>query len=414
MKNPLFPTLDSHYATALNLTHPWIVSGVDLKVEAATLDIVVKYEGQTALCHECHKECPIEDLREQRSWRHLDMMQFITTIHCRVPRSRCQEHKVKTIATPWAAKQSHFTALFERFAIEVLQATANVTAATRILRISWHQAQLILERAVERGLSRRSEEATIPHMGIDEKSFLKGHHYASLATDLDLGRVLDVVEGRKQENARTLLHQALSQRQRKQVQAGAMDMWEPFMSAWSSVVGEDVPIVHDKFHVAGYLGKAVDLVRRSEHRQLRKDDKQTLTKTKYLWLKNPDTWKDTEREQFNALMHDQLKVGRAWALKEAFRKFWEYKARWAAIGFFNRWYFRATHSRLKPVIDAAKTLKRHLKGLLAYISYPITNAVTEGLNSKIQTIKANARGFRSFAHYRIAILFHCGKLEMFP
>ncbi|MBI1907878.1 transposase, partial [Candidatus Uhrbacteria bacterium] len=40
--------------------------------------------------------------------------------------------------------------------------------------------------------------------------------------------------------------------------------------------------------------------------------------------------------------------------------------------------------------------------------------VTEGLNAKIQYVKASARGFRSFAHYRIAILFYCGKLDMQP
>lgn len=414
MQNPSFSTLDVHYAAALNLTAPWIVESVDLNVQGMTLDIKVEYSGRTALCPECEKKCPVEDLREERRWRHLDMMQFVTTIRCRVPRSRCKEHGVKTIVTPWAGALSHFTSLFERFAVEVLRATTNVTAATRILRISWHQASLLMERAVARSLSRRDEEAVISHVGIDEKSFLKGHRYASLATDLDLGRVLDVEEGRKEENAITLLNRAVSERQRKEVKAGAMDMWEPFMKAWCAVMGDKAPIVHDKFHVAGYLGKAVDLVRKAEHREFRKDGKETLTKTKYLWLKNPDTWKDDERERFNVLMCEKLKVGRAWALKESFCGFWEYAKEWSALRFFKRWYFRATHSRLQPMIDVARTLKRHLDGLLAYITHPITNAVTEGLNSKIQAVKASARGFRSFAHYRVAILFHCGKLEMFP
>lgn len=64
------------------------------------------------------------------------------------------------------------------------------------------------------------------------------------------------------------------------------------------------------------------------------------------------------------------------------------------------------------MVSAAKTLKRHLTGILAYVTHRITNAVTEGLNSKIQTLKANARGYRNFAHYRTAILFHCGKLAL--
>ncbi|OQC63374.1 MAG: hypothetical protein BWX48_03291 [Verrucomicrobia bacterium ADurb.Bin006] len=48
------------------------------------------------------------------------------------------------------------------------------------------------------------------------------------------------------------------------------------------------------------------------------------------------------------------------------------------------------------------------------LKHHITNAVTEGLNSKIQSIKAAARGFRSFRNYRIRILFFCGKLNLYP
>ncbi|HIV09159.1 MAG TPA: transposase, partial [Candidatus Spyradenecus faecavium] len=33
-------------------------------------------------------------------------------------------------------------------------------------------------------------------------------------------------------------------------------------------------------------------------------------------------------------------------------------------------------------------------------------------NSKIQSIKSVARGFRNFANYRFAILFHCSRLPL--
>lgn len=86
----------------------------------------------------------------------------------------------------------------------------------------------------------------------------------------------------------------------------------------------------------------------------------------------------------------------------------------SAEKFFQRWYWWATHSRLKPMIDVAKMLKRHLSNILTYLRHQITNAMMEGFNSKIQTIKANARGYRNFANYRIAILFYCGKLALYP
>ena len=192
-----------------------------------------------------------------------------------------------------------------------------------------------------------------------------------------------------------------------------MDMWEPFMKSFR-VVFPLASIVHDKFHISSYLGEAVDMVRRKEHHAFQKEGSDILTGAKYLFLKNTKKHTKEERARFRSLMRDELKVGKAWSLKEAFRHFWEYEYVGAAQKFFTCWYFRATHSRLKPMIAVAKMLKRHLAGLLAHCLHKISNAVTEGLNSKIQSIKANARGFRNFEHYRIAILFGCGKLNMVP
>jgi transposase len=66
------------------------------------------------------------------------------------------------------------------------------------------------------------------------------------------------------------------------------------------------------------------------------------------------------------------------------------------------------------MITVARMLKRHLENLLTYLKHPITNAVTEGLNSKIQSLKSAARGFRNFKNYRTRILFFCGKLDLYP
>lgn len=109
-----------------------------------------------------------------------------------------------------------------------------------------------------------------------------------------------------------------------------------------------------------------------------------------------------------------MKVGRAWAAKELFSKFWAYQAEGWARRFFRDGFGWVSRSRLKPMIAVARMLKRHLPNLLTYLKHRLTNAVTEGLNSKIQSLKATARGFRSFPNYRVRILFFCGKLELYP
>lgn len=401
-----------HYGQLLNLVHPWFVSDIDLDTENLQLTIRVETLSSEKLpCPTCGQPCSKEDHREERTWRHLDTMQFTTVIKCRTPRVSCSEHGVLSANVPWAGGYSRFTELFEKFAIDVLQAAKTTTSAIELLRISWDQAHEIKKRAVERGMARRQGEI-IRHVGIDEKSFLKGHSYASLLSDLDQVRILEVTPDRN-EAAATMLMETLTEEQRLNIEAIAMDMWPAFRNAAQTIMSQ-AEIVHDKYHVTTYLTKAVDLVRRKENNSLIKSGIDTLKGTKYLWLTNKENMSSEAKKTFKSLQLDELKVGRAWSIKEMFKHFWFYSYQGAAMRFFNRWYYWATHSRLKPIIAAAKTIKRHLPGILAYLKHRITNAAAEGLNSKIQTIKSNARGFRNFQNYRVAILFHCGKLNLYP
>jgi transposase len=312
---------------------------------------------------------------------------------------------------PWAAPQGRFTLLFERFAVDVLLASASVSQACELLDLSWDAVHEIMRRAVERGLERRQLEG-LRHLGMDEKSFKRGQSYITLLTDLDHSRVLDVVEERTGEAA-DQLWATLTPEQKQAVEAVAVDMWEPFIQA----VQKQVPaadIVHDKFHVSKYLGEAVDKVRRVEHKELLARGDETLTGTRQLWLYNPQNFSAEQAEEFGVLKDLHLKVARAWAAKELFSKFWEYQEAGWARRFFKDWFGWVSRSRLKPMIEVAQMLKRHLDNLLTYLKHHITNAVTEGLNSKIQSIKANARGFRNFKNYRTRILFFCGKLDLYP
>ena len=315
------------------------------------------------------------------------------------------------MTVPWAAPQGRFTLHFERFAVEVLLACANVQAACGLLGIGWEAAHAIMKRAVARGLERRQLDQ-LQHLGLDEKSFKRGHSYITLLTDLVQARVLEVVEDRTTEAAGQLWA-SLSPAQKAAVEAVAADMWEPFIQR----VRAQVPaadVVHDKFHVSKYLNEAVDKVRRQEHKELMAQGDETLTGSRQLWLYNPQHHRAEQAAEFAALKDLNLKVARAWAAKELFTKFWQYQEAGWARRFFKDWFGWISRSRLKPLIAVARMLQRHLENLLTYLKHRITNAVTEGLNSKIQSIKSAARGFRNFQNYRPRILFFCGKLHLYP
>ena len=128
-------------------------------------------------------------------------------------------------------------------------------------------------------------------------------------------------------------------------------------------------IVFDKFHVVKHLHEAVDRVRRGEHRALKREGDERLTGSKYLWLRRPADLPPEQRWVLRALQREDFKVGRAWALKERFRTFWDYRYLGAARTFFRRWFWRATHSRLPPIAAVAKLIQRHLPNLLTYLRH---------------------------------------------
>ena len=319
---------------------------------------------------------------------------------------------MKTVRVPWAEKGSRFTLLFERLAIAWLQ-EATPTAVARRLGLTWDEARGIMERAVRRGLARRPQEP-VARLGVDEKSFLKRHQYVSVVVDLDRACVLHVADDRKAESL-VPYFAGLTPEQRDGIEAIAMDMWEPYRkTVRAHVPGADAKIVFDKFHVLQHVSDAVDQVRRQESKALARAGDRSLQGTKYDWLRNPANFSRTAWREFAALRDSSLKSARAWALKESLRPLWDYTYVGAARTFFRRWYWWATHSRLAPMIKVARMLKAHLKNILTYLTHRITNAVTEGLNAKIQWIKFGARGFRNREAFKMAILFHCGGLDLEP
>jgi len=397
------------YAKILGLPEPWIVSDVDLDLAGSRVIVRLGRRAGAGLeCPECGRACPGYDTLPRR-WRHLDTCQFETLLEADVPRCSCPEHGVKQVRVPWAEPGSHFTILLERLAIDWMQ-EAGRTATARRLGLSWSEANGIMQRAVDRGLARRPAEEAIL-LGVDEKSFQK-REFVTVVCDLEKGTVLHVADGRGSDALRSC-YQAMTPQQQTAVAAVAMDMHQPYVLATQSALPE-ATIVFDKFHIAKLAGAAVDQVRRGEAKTLAAEGDDRLKGTRYVWLRNPTAEDAEQRRTFAPLRDSNLRTARAWAIKETLMGFFDYRQPTAAQRFFRRWYTWAIRSRLQPIKRLARTMHDRLHLLLNWCRWPITNAATEALNSKIQWIKYTARGFRSRLGFRRAIYFHCGGLDLYP
>ena len=411
------------YRHLLSITEPWRVEKVDLNVADKRVDVHVAHDdGVRFACPECDQSCPVYDHSATRSWRHLDSCGFATFLVARPPRVECPTHGVLQAALPWAEPGSRFTALFEALAIEVLKQTS-VSGAAQILGVGWDAVFGIMERAVRRGLDAKA--FTVPErVGIDEKSIARRHTYLSLVYDLDEGTVEHIGDGRGLDALEDYFD-AFTPEELAGVKAVAMDMWGPYISSVRAHVPDaDTKIVFDPFHVIKHATDAVDKVRRAtdavdkvrraEHRSLRAAGDDTLTGTRYLWLYGAERVPEHRREAFDELRGANLKTGRGWAIKESLRDFYTYRSRAAAGRYLSRWYYWATHSRLEPVIKVARMIRAHQQGVLNFFRHRITNAVPEAINNVILTIKKRAQGFRNRNHFKTAIFFHCGGLQLQP
>lgn len=164
------------------------------------------------------------------------MMGYACFLHCRVPRIKNSDGKIISFPVPWADDDERLTRKFENYAIRVLKATDNQTKAAELLGVSYEKINRIMSNSVEHELKpRKLSEDQIPYIGIDEKSYKKGHHYATIISESKGNRILEVCKERTAETTETLLDKTFTQEQLQNMKAVCVDMWEPYMKAIKKV-----------------------------------------------------------------------------------------------------------------------------------------------------------------------------------
>jgi transposase len=241
-------------------------------------------------------------------------------------------------------------------------------------------------------------------IGIDELSRRKGHRYVTNVYDLQAKRLLWSGEGRGKETLEAFFAEH-GEALKDKVLGVCCDMWQPYIDVLRQRCPKAV-LVFDKFHIVQKLLQAVDEVRRQEATALKKSNPELLKRTRYIWLKNPENLTPKQRARLGYLEKLNLRTNRAYLLKEAFRELWTYARRGWAKRFLKKWFWWATHSRLKPMRDFAWMLRRHEEELLDYFLLRIDNGAVEGLNNKAKVVSHRCYGFRTAGTF-ITALYHC-------
>jgi transposase len=227
---------------------------------------------------------------------------------------------------------------------------------------------------------------------IDEKAVRKHHGYVTLVMNGLTGELLHLAEGKKKASLRSFFDK-LSDEQRQRVVAVGMDR----AGAYREVVKAELPdadIVFDKFHLIANYHAVIDEVRRSEWRKANAEDKAVIKGQRYNLFRNPWNRTGKQRRDLMALLHINENLAKAYILKGALRKLWDYKYRKSAAKYLAKWCRWAAVSGVEALRAFGRSLLRAKVEVLNYCKHRITTGRLEGFNNTVSRIVHRACGMR--------------------
>lgn len=383
-----------------------------VKIDSGTENIVVYLEAirkRHLPCGNCGARSRVADrVRTERMFLHVPLWGIAMFLHYRPWRVRCPRCGLRREQLHWADGKEQITKQLS-VTIATWARILAIDVVARMFGVHWNTVYGAVRKVVAYGLEHR-DLGTILHIGVDEISRKKGHRYLTQVYDLGGRRLLWSGKDRKEETLREFF-QIHGEQLRGTAIGVCCDMWAPYIK----VIREFLPnavLVFDRFHLMKHLLDAVDAVRKEEARELRKIDPEVLKGAKYVFLKNPENLTDRQRERMSHLEKLNLRINRAYLLKEEFKQLFLYRSRAWAEKFLTRWTRRVMYSRLKPLKKFVGLVRRHWDGILAWVTLSISNGAVEGMNNNAKAISHRSRGFSSAETFS-SMLMHCmGDLPM--
>jgi transposase len=394
------------FKLALGLEAPWEITSIkleDLK-SGKKLNINIDFKRGSQFPDETGEMCDVHDTTQKR-WRHLNFFEHECYLHCRVPRIKTKDGKVKLVEAPWSRPCSGFTLLFEAYVMALIEYEMPVNKIGQLINENAHRLWTIFNYWISRAYNADSPK-TPRTLGLDETSKKKGHDYITLAVDLDERRVLHVTEGKDKEAVKAVkIYLESKGIDVNKVKDVSMDMSPSFISGVSEYFPK-AEIHFDRFHVVKLLNEAMDKVRQAERKE-----HDELKGHKYTFLKNRSNLSNNKQKALSELITLYPTLGEAYRLKELFNDLWEMDDEEEATCFLVDWCKEVEKTNIFPFKQFVKTVKAHWTGIVNFCETEINNGVLEGINSKVQLAKRRARGYRRTENFINMIYFLCGKLK---
>lgn len=388
------------FSEVLRVKSPWQVKDVKIYNQNKVVDVYIDYKERSQFaCSVCGKSSKVHDSVYHR-WRYLDFFEYRCYLNIKVPRTKCAEHGIRILTeTPWGRMGSHYSYYIEAKVMH-LSAEMTMTALSKYLGEPANNLWRVFRHHVNKAIETQLDLSQVRRIAVDEKSQKRGHTYVTIFTDLDSGNVILVKEGRKKEVFSDLKEWLVKKNGLSEnIELFSMDMSVSYKAGRAEYFSHSEE-VFDRFHIKKALNEAVDSIRKKEAKE-----SDELKKTKYWWLKNPSRLTEYQKDKLNDFLREStLQTAIAYQMKTGFDQLWLVHPN-VVEPVLETWLQNALLSCLKPLERFVNTVRNNYKGILKSIKTGITNAVAEGINSKIQMAKSRARGYSNMENFKTMIYF---------
>lgn len=270
------------------------------------------------------------------------------------------------------------------------------------------------------------------YLAVDEFAIHKGHTYATCVMDLETGEVLWVGKGRSKTDFARFFEE-IEPSFITDVMAVAMDMNASYYLLFQEKLPQ-AQIVFDRYHMQAQFGKDVlGVVRLNEARkhnaqaknlkkslsnldsqqkralkeEIKQEQKQYTQIKKLRWtlLTNGDKLSDKQTAHLNEILDAHSDLAVCYAMKEELCRLFSLRDPAEAETAWKAWFQAAKESGIYVLVHFAELKEKHIEGLIAHATFPISTGKLEGFNNKIKVAKRVGYGYRDDDFFFLLVRF---------
>lgn len=241
-------------------------------------------------------------------------------------------------------------------------------------------------------------------IGIDEfKGNSGGNKFQVVITNLKTHKVIDVISARSEDALYNFFRKISNP---KDVKLVAMDLSLFFKKIITDCL-PNAKIIADTFHFTRLMHWALDNVRKDVQKGLPKDMRIYFKRSRSVLHKRINNLNPDEYNQLTNMLDYNENLRWAYSIVQNLFEIIDEKNPDKKVSLFREFMTYASNCDLPEFNKHIQTFFKWHKYIINSFYTNFSNGITEGLNTKIKTLKRVSFGFRNFQNFRLRILMAC-------